>query len=90
MGTDSKLNDMIQNTRYAFNLDRMLYREEIFKKYIEEGFTYQAEKIYDNNKIILQEFISENIKGKKDSWVFNKKIQTEMKWYFIVELLLDI
>lgn len=67
MGTDSKLNDMIQNTRYAFNLDRMLYREEIFKKYIEEGFTYQAEKIYDNNKIILQEFISENIKGKKDS-----------------------
>ena len=37
MGTDAQPNDMIQNMRYALDLDRMFCRQEIFQKYPEEG-----------------------------------------------------
>lgn len=37
MGTDAQPNDMIQNMRYALDLDRMFYRQQVFQKYPEEG-----------------------------------------------------
>lgn len=37
MGTDAQPNDMIQNMRYALDLDRMFYKQQIFQKYPEQG-----------------------------------------------------
>ena len=37
MGTDSQADDMIQNMRLAWNLDRLFFRREIYNVYPEEG-----------------------------------------------------
>lgn len=40
MGTDSQPDDMIQNMRLAWNLDRMLFKREIYNVYPDQGDAY--------------------------------------------------